>query len=527
MLSLLVPLLAIGQTQLNVMVDDIRPGQNILAYDVSVAIPDFGDVIRATAHITYRVAAREGPLVLDFDAAFCIDSIIGEGGRRFDATVMSSSLAIPQWGNVGDTLSVTVFYHGTPVDGLFIQNNVHGSRTAFADNWPDRAHHWFPSEDHPADKAYASFSIEVPAGWKAIANGAFSSMRRLESGRTVWNWRTERAISVYNMVIGAGRFAVTEMGSVDGAPQSVWVFPEDSARALNGPFRRVTDIAARYTDLIGPFPFAKLAHVESSTRFGGMENASAIFYSERGISTGRMGESTVAHEIAHQWFGAAVTEKDWHHLWLSEGFASYFGPLYYELIGDHETFRNAMLRARTTYMAATIVDRPIIDVAQDSLFLLLNANNYQKGAWVLRMLRNQMGDAAFFQGVRNYYETFRDSVVLTSDLQMVMEASSGQSLSTFFNQWLLQPGYPRLEIEWTLDGNGLDITIIQVQSEDWGLFRFNLTLEIDNGDEVNRYLVRVDGLVTQLVLSQVGEVEELRWDPDDMLLVEITEIGNG
>lgn len=137
----LVPLLAMGPAQLGVMVDDVRPGQNILAYDISVSIPDHGTVITAWTKVTYEVVARVGRLVLDFDEAFVIDSIIGVDGRRFDSVVESDILVVSQWGDTGDTLAVTIFYHGSPVDGLFIQDNVHGNRTAFADNWPDRAHH--------------------------------------------------------------------------------------------------------------------------------------------------------------------------------------------------------------------------------------------------------------------------------------------------------------------------------------------------------------------------------------------------
>ncbi len=519
----LVPLLALGQVQLDATVDQVRPQQNILAYDISVSVPDIGSSIVATAEVEYEVVSGSGPLILDFDSAFLIDSIVGQDGRRYTATVSASLLSIPHWGNRGDTLSVSVFYRGSPVNGLFIQNNVHGNRTAFADNWPDRAHYWFPSEDHPADKAFATFSVEVPSGWSAIANGELISTERLDSGRSIWNWQTKRQISSYNMVIGAGRMAITQMGMVEGAPQSVWMFPEDSAAAVDGPFKRVTDIAARYTELVGPFPFAKLAHVESSTRFGGMENASAIFYSEGGISSGRMSEGTVAHEIAHQWFGDAVTEQDWHHLWLSEGFASYFGPLYYELVGEDETFKAAMVNARQTYMASDDINRPVIDVEQDSLFLLLNRNNYQKGAWVLRMLRQEIGDQAFFDGVREYYQTFRDSVALSSDLQAIMEDHAGRGLEVFFRQWLLQPGYPKLEVSWDETDGEVTVVVAQVQPQAWGLFDFELSFDMVSSGRRSRHSMRVDAQMVRASFDISSTVESVDWDPDDMLIVEVVE----
>jgi len=254
----------------------------------------------------------------------------------------------------------------------------------------------------------------------------------------------------------------------------VWTFPQDSAFAVSGPFRRAADIVDVFTRQFGPFPYEKLAHVESSTRFGGMENSSAIFYDEKKYADRQMVEGVVAHETAHQWFGDAVTEADWHHLWLSEGFAEYFGVQFSEAMRESTTFRANLENIRRVYLASDVVSRPVIDTAEHDLFKLLNRNNYQKGALILHMLRRELGDSVFFAGLASYQATYRDSTALTSDFAATMERVAGRSLRTFFVQWLLKPGYPQLYVTSRCEGGQLHVELEQTQPESWGLWSLEL-----------------------------------------------------
>lgn len=280
-----------------------------------------------------------------------------------------------------------------------------------------------------------------------------------------------------------------------------------------------------FTETIGPFPFEKLANVQSATRFGGMENASAIFYSERGIADGRNMEGTVSHEIAHQWFGDAVTEANWHHLWLSEGFATYFGALYFEDRDGVEDFRERMEQSRQAILASTASDRPIFDPAETNLFGLLNSNNYPKGGWVLHMLRGLIGDEAFFEGIREYYATNLHSAVLTEDFQRVMERESNQNLSRFFQQWIYEPGYPTFEVDvdWLPDPPGRDgstvITIRQIQPDHWPTFRSRMEVELIVDGEPQRQMIEVSGRVSVIRLQPVtSRPTSVVIDPDGWVL---------
>ena len=519
---------------LAVVTDAIRPQQDILGYDVAIVVADDARSIAASARVTYVTNAETGPLVLDFDRTLDIDSVlvgnrVGSEGtdwnwRKSEGTDL---LDVFFWGASGDTLAITVFYSGRPQDGLILRDNIHGDRTAFADNWPNRARHWFPSEDHPSDKATVSFSVEVPQEWSVVANGVLSGVDTLSSGRTAWRWVEERPIPVHTMVIGAGVLTVANIGEVDGATQSVWTFPSDSAFAVDVPFNRATEMVAALSALIGPFPFGKLAHVQSSTRYGGMENSSAIFYNERGYATRRMGDGVVAHEIAHQWFGDAVAQSDWHHLWLSEGFATYFGDLTFQLLGENDRFREEMESSKRRYMGSGVVDRPVIDTTEHNLFSLLNANNYQKGAWVLHMLRAELGDSVFFRAVQEYYATYRDSTALSSDFAAIVSRTAEKPMQWFFEQWLLQPGYPQIEATWS-QAPGSDeilLTIHQVQERRWGDFSFRLPVRVHVADGSTELLiVDVHGREWSGTLSGVRAVDLLEVDPGGTLLLEVKSV---
>ncbi|UCC48511.1 MAG: M1 family metallopeptidase, partial [Gemmatimonadota bacterium] len=428
-----------------------EPAVDVLSYCISLQLSPKDRVFRANTEITLQVSDGVGEHV-SFDlVGLTVDSVQVAGGNvtfRKDATSLEvelGRLAAP-----GDTLVVGVFYHGTPADGLIFGHNAYGRPAVFADNWPDRARYWFPSIDHPRDKAMVEFRVRAPADWEVVASGRLLKEEGPEAGTRLTVWATDRPIPVYTMVFGAADMSVRELGALGcevGSDRCVritqWVYPEDEERA-GKLFRRAPEIVAFFDSLIGPFPYEKLALVQSLTRYGGMENASAIFFGEGVVRRGR-GDVVVAHEIAHQWFGDAVTEREWSHLWLSEGFATYLAAVFYEFHGDEALAWRLRARAETSYLASPQdVARPVIDSTPANLMELLNTNNYQKGAWVLHMLRELLGDEAFVAGVRRYYAEYRHGTALTEDLQRIMEEVSGRELDWFFDQWLRRAGHPQV-----------------------------------------------------------------------------------
>lgn len=470
------------------------PGVDVINYDIEIGIGSNVDWIEGITHIRVAVETDSPTLPLDFTGLFV--NTVNVDGITSTYIYEKGIIKIPLFSlKKGDTVNVSISYSGTPDDGLIIGNNFHGNQSVFVDNWPNRTRFWLPSIDHPEDKATVMFTVHAPKDWKVIANGYQTKVPTTteinaigpKEKRLTWNWEVGVPISTYNMVIGAADMKIKTVGlaACGKAPASkrldecievtYWVYPEDVDKARPS-FERAAEMVDYFTNLIGPFPFEKLANVQSSTRYGGMENASAIFYSEDAIASGRNIESTVSHEIAHQWFGDAVTESNWHHLWLSEGFATYFGALFFENADGLTDFRRRMESNRMRVIKSEVSNRPIIDKKVTNLFELLNSNNYPKGAWVLHMLRGILGDKLFFQGIKSYYEKFTHKSVLTKDFQESMEVVAGESLRWFFDQWTTQPGFPILsqkEMWKSKSGTkgSVSLTILQTQNDDWPIFR--------------------------------------------------------
>ncbi|MXX54173.1 MAG: M1 family metallopeptidase [Gemmatimonadetes bacterium] len=512
---------------------------DVLHYDVELSLGAPEIQGRATLTVRPNGAAE---LPLDF-TGMGIGAVLADGRPAgYDYARGKLTVTLPRGQGDADT-DVVVEYFGTPDDGFVIRDNVHGDPVAFADNWPNRARFWLPSVDHPTDKATVSLTVHAPPEWQVIGNGALVGRPAPAAadalgggeGRNTWRWASEVPQPTYTMVVGAADFAVESLGraACGNAPVSpdpdgcidvsFWAYPEDVAFARQV-FDRAPEMVDFFTRTIGPYPFAKLANVQSATRFGGMENASAIFYSERAIAASRLGEGTVAHEVSHQWFGDSVTGADWTQLWLSEGFATYFGALFFEAADGLDDFRERMERSRQSYLRSGVTARPIVPAdPPENLFDLLNVNNYSKGAWVLHMLRGVVGDETFFEGMRAYYERHAYGTVLTNDLRQAFEDVSGRPLDWFFDQWVFQPGYPVLESEWEMSGDGSEVvlTVRQTQSADWPTFRLPLQVRVVPGGaagDAQDETIELTEREQMFRISVPREPANVRIDPDGWVL---------
>ncbi len=513
-----------------------QPDVDVLHYDLRVAVdPDRAAVVGRTALLFEAVGLEVTRIRLDLAAAMTVDSARVGGARvgveRAGDSLVVTGLAVPP----GTRAEVDVWYRGSPTDGLVFSGGSTGARV-FADNWADRAHQGFPSIDHPADKATASIEVVAPATLEIVANGRLVERVELGDGRARTRWVESAQIPVYGMVLGAADFAVTSAGEVHGVPVSHWAFVGDSA-AAEAAFGRSVEIFGFYDSLLGPYPYEKLAHVQSSTKFGGMENPSAIFYDDETIATslaeGAAVEGAardqrtklVAHETVHQWFGDAVTEKDWNHLWLSEGFADYFAAVFFEFHGGSTGRGPVELARRMRGYAEAVLEADSAGpgaiyapgVGPGGYEALLNAYNYQKGAWVLHMLRRLVGDDAFFSGVRNYYATLRDGNAWTADFRRVMEDAAGRDLGWFFDQWVERAGHPVLAVDTgPAPGGGTRVHLRQVQPG--RPYRLAVDLALSGPEGESRETVELDGASASIDVP--GTVDEMLLDPDGWLLFE-------
>jgi aminopeptidase N len=494
-------------------------GLDVQHYRIQIEIQESGDQIAATTDVLVAFN-REGVTRVAFDFGALAVEQVKENDVPVQYTYADGRLTVPLRGTYGpgDRTRISMAYRGAPRDGLFIKTNKFGDRTVFADNWPDRARHWFPSIDHPSDKATVEFLVTAPNRFDVVANGTLVETKSNQNGTRLTHWSERVPIPTYCMVIGATEFSTIHVGASRGVPVQYYLYPKDRDNGVRD-YGRALRMLDFYSEMFGPYPYEKLALVQSSTRFGGMENSSTIFFDEHRFDGSGALEGTVAHEIVHQWFGDSVTGSDWHHLWLSEGFATYFEAVFYEFADGRDRFVEKMRIAKERYFKAYgSTAPPIHDPSITDLFKLLNRNNYEKGAWVLHMLRRVMGDDRFFAGVRAYYRTYRDRNALTEDFQRVMEFHAGRPLGWFFRQWIYEPGYPVYDVGWRWDESGRDVSLRVRQTQTTTLFAMPIDVEFDVAGKRIREVIHVDGPDQTFTFRLDARPGSVRVDPDEWVL---------
>ena len=412
-----------------------------------------------------------------------------------------------------------IHYSGVPSDGLIISENKFGDRTFFGDNWPNRGRHWLPTVDHPSDKALVEFIVLAPEHYQVVSVGTLKEELR-ERGRVRSHWQTDYPLSTKMMVIGVSPFEVEYLESSSGIPVSSWVYPQNKEEGFLD-YSMAIEPLDFFESYLAPYPFDKLANVQSKTVYGGMENASCIFYHERSVTGKQRIENLLAHEIAHQWFGDAVSEMDWHHIWLSEGFATYLTDLYIEHAHGREAFvasledeRGQVLRFAKRRLA------PIVDTTLPVSVRLLSTNSYEKAAWVLHMLRYRLGDKDFQLSLQTFYEQYKFGNVLTDDFLRVVESVSGEDYGDFFRQWFHRAGHPVLSLDWEQKGRTLEVTLQQHQEAQ--AFQFPLEIEISGKKgKSQRQVLQVDKREHRVSFKIPFKAKQISLDPDTWLLYEL------
>lgn len=500
-------------------------------YVFDLKLNDSTDIIEGKATISIKFLQALNEFQLDLTSqdpptgyGMSVQKIM-ENGKVLSFQHVGEKLVIslPAAVKTNEIRTFSIEYQGIPEDGLIISTNLFQERTFFGDNWPDRAHHWLPVVDHPSDKATVEFIVTAPVHYQVIANGEQVEETNLNDHFKLTHWKENVPLPTKVMVIGVARFAVQQASYVEGIPVTSWVYPQNREAGF-GDYSQAVKVLDWFYKKMGSYPFEKLANVQSKTRYGGMENAGNIFYFEESVTGNNEHEDLIAHEIAHQWFGNSASERNWHHIWLSEGFATYLTDLY---IG--ETQGLAAFRERLDEERQQVIDYakensvPIVNTAIEDYNELLNPNSYQKAAWVLHMLRQETGDEKFWQGLREYYETYQFSNAVSEDFQRIMEQVSGKKLDGFFKQWLYLPGHPQLAFEWKqVKRKKIVLNVKQLQDGQPFIFPLELELKTQEGKTL-RKKVNINSKDQRFTLKVKANIQSVKLDPDCRLLYE--EIG--
>ena len=497
------------------------PQIDVTHYKIEISLSDDSDQIKVLEEIKFEHIYSKKPLVFNL----ITQDDYGKG-MRIETLKLNGKTPVFKHENdsvyiESDTLNtktqtLELSFLGIPKDGLIIGKNKYGSRTFFGDNWPTRAQNWFACNDHLSDKATVEFIVNAPKRYHVVANGELVSMKKNKTTKT-YHYKSGIPLATKIMVVGVAEMCSEEAGVIDGKKVYSHVYPKNKKSAFYD-LSLAPSILKFYVDYIGPYEYEKLDNVQSTTRFGGMENAGCIFYDENALKGTRSSENLIAHEIVHQWFGNSATEKDWCHLWLSEGFATYLTNIYIEKTKGKEAFyeqlkqdRNRIVSFDKRYKA------PVVDTTYSSLMDLLNPNSYQKGGWVLHMLRNEIGDKYFHQAIRSYYQTYRLSNANTRDFEHIVEGIAKKDLRWFFDQWLYTSGHPKLNIESEIQENAIALSINQSD----GLFVFTLSIKINfvDGSSSKEY-VSIKDHQTRYKKMYKKAVRDIEIDPEVQLLYE-------
>ena len=511
-----------------------RTGIDVEHYRFELTLSDDTDEIvgRATVSIRFRangvVAVPLDLTSVDGSGRGMRVSSVTRSGAALDYThendLLTIRLADP--GRAGHRIDLTVEYRGTPADGLRIGPNKYGDRTFFSDNWPNRARNWLPTIDHVYEKATSEFVVIAPSHYQVVSNGVMIEETDLEDGARLTHWKQSVPISPWLYVLGVARFAVQNVDDFQGRPIQTWVYAQDRDAGFYDFAVPTKQVMEFFDEYVGPFAYEKLANVTSPAIGGGMEAATAIMYGEDSVTGDRSvrWRNVIIHEVAHQWFGNAVTEADWDDVWLSEGFATYFTLLFREHAYGRDDFVDGLKSAAERVFAQYDQDPDyrIVHDNLDDMSRVTSGATYQKGAWVLHMLRKRMGDEAFWAGIRAYYAAHLNGIATTDDFRRAMEQAAGENLEAFFRQWLYEGGNPHLAGWWRYDPTAQAVSI-EIRQTQTNVGPFDLPLEVGiymgaSERPTAIHTVHVTSGFHRFVIPVPGEPEDVRLDPDSWAL---------
>ncbi|WP_289037168.1 M1 family metallopeptidase [uncultured Zobellia sp.] len=495
---------------------------DVQAYVFGLTLNDASNSIKGEAEITVDFKNEVNPFALDLiakgDTYGMQVTHVFEGDTEANYSYERNKINITPSASEEKTRTYKVVYEGIPERGLVIDTTKFGQRSFFGDNWPNLARHWLPSVDHPSDKATIEFRITAPDHYDVVATGEKIEESNLGEGLKLTTYKEPAPVAMKVVTIGVTKFASKLLDEVYDIPVSAWVYPENRLDGFSD-YGVATKVLKYFIDNIGPFSYAKLANMQAKTQWGGLENAGTIAYFENSVTGKNEVEGLIAHEIAHQWFGNSASENDWNHVWLSEGFATYFAILYQESVYGNDKRKEELELDRKQ-----IIDyyqknpSPIVDPSITDPMKVLSTNTYQKGGWVLNMLRHKLGDEIFWKGIKAYYKAFQNSNAMTVDFRKIMEQASGEDLESFFQQWLFIKGYPELKWDWNYNKKNLQINLTQVQKHH--IFKFPIEIGVVKDGETVIYKMDMENARKNLTIKLDYQPDDVVLDPESWLLFE-------
>lgn len=448
-----------------------------------------------------------------------------DGALRFEHKDDRVRVTLPRAFAAGERFAFTVAYHGVPATGLLIANNKYGDRSFVSNSWPDKARNHLASIDHPSVKAPVTTIVTAPRHYQVVSNGLMTQEVDLPNDLRRTTWKQSVPISTWLMSLAVAPYAVDYFGDVRGVPLSSWVYPQERESGYTAFSAHTRSIFEFFSDRIGPYSYEKLAHVQANGIGGGMELASSIFY---GYGENGPGRQLIVHEMAHQWFGNAVTEADWDDVWLSEGFATYFSLLYTEYKDGRDAFLDGVRRSKTQALNFAIAN-PGSTIIHDNLddigsVIANGAQIYQGGAQVLHNIRGVIGTDAFWAGIRAYHSRYKDRTATTADLRRAFEEACvaaattcpdhGEDLSWLFDQLLKGGGALQVDATWRYNAATKQLQLTMAQTQTTGVVRMPIEVLVTTAAGGSTHVVQLKDKNQTFTIASEAEPTAVALDPN-------------
>jgi aminopeptidase N len=491
---------------------------------------------KVMGEVTHTLSTlRDGVTHLDFDCSEITVSSARVNGKdaAFDLRDDKLRVRLAQPAKAGEKFEVELRYEGKPTSGLYFilpdKDDPDRAKEIWTQGEAEDTHHYIPIYDYPNDRTTSEMILTVPGDWLTVSNGRLLSIQDAPNGQKTWTWRQSLPISTYLISFVAGEYK-EKKDTWHNIPVTYNV-PRGMDDTIDPTFRHTKEMLDFFSDRFGvPYPWDQYAQTAVHDFVAsGMENVSAttlaardMVHAELASERPEAADGLISHEMTHQWFGDLVTCKDWTNTWLNEGFATFGATLWEEHYYGVDASGYRYWREQNTWMQSRelypipIVTRDINDSVE------YVGNVYDKAGWVVHMLREQMGDEAFFRALKHYLEANRLQNVVSADLAKAVEESSGTNVDQFFDQWIYGAGAPRFVVRSTYDDAGMKVSLSVKQTQKVeghvGLFRVPIEVSITTSSGEKLFPIEVSKADETFSFPLDGPPRMVLFDKGDKIL---------
>jgi aminopeptidase N len=482
---------------------DLQHSRIALRFDL-----DQKKVIGDVTHTLTVLRDSTSKIVFD-SVGLTIQSVtVNKSSAKFETKDDKLIIPLATPAHTGEKFDVTIRYEGKPTKGLYFilpdKDYPDRPKQVWSQGESEDTRYYLPTYDYPNDRLTTETILTVPASWITVANGKLINIVEAANGMKIWTWRESVPSSTYLITVVAGEFDEAK-DSWRGIPVTYYA-PKGRGDRLSINYSRTPQMIELFSKKLGvDYPWEKYAQsMVDDFVAGGMENSSATTNTSQSLQHPKLApefltgqDDLISHELGHQWFGDLVTCKDWGDIWLNEGFATFMETVWSEAhFGKEQADYERWEAAHQWFAETNLYAKPIVrhDFDDSGEF---DGNAYTKGGWVLYMLRHQLGEDAFYRGLKHYLEVNRGKNVVTADLAKAIEEATHTNVDQFFNQWLYGAGAPKFDLSYKYDDakHEVALTVKQTQKVEGrvGLFHIPTEVEITTASGAKLFPITVSG----------------------------------